>query len=154
MSLLMIIGGSPGSTAGGIKTTTFAVLILSAVSTVKNKQGINAFNRRLEDDATRRALTIFVIYILLAMVSVMAICFVDSFPVREVSFEVFSAMSTVGLSLGITTKLGLFSKVLLSCLMYFGRVGNITMILAFTRIREHPPVSLPLEKISIGDFGL
>jgi trk system potassium uptake protein TrkH len=148
--VLMFIGGSSGSTAGGIKTTTFAVLLMSVKSTFKRKSSLNCFNRRLEDDILGRACTILVTYLSLCVVAIIAISFVDNTPLKETAFEVISAIATVGMTLGITSGLSDFSEVILSALMYFGRVGCLTMVFALSQTHEVVPTQYPLEKISIG----
>lgn len=148
--ILMIIGGSPGSTAGGVKTTTFIVLMLATFSTIKNKSHLNIFKRRLPDDILRKACAIFMIYVITALSAIIIITFIDVFPLKDVFFEVFSAIGTVGMSLGITAKLNAVSKIILSFLMYSGRVGSLTIALAFAESRENVPVQLPVEKITIG----
>lgn len=147
---LMFIGGSSGSTAGGIKTTTFAVLLMSVNATFKKKSSLNCFKRRLEEDILGRACTILITYLSLCVGAAIVICFVDKLPLKETAFEVFSAIGTVGMSLGITTKLSDFSQVIISALMYFGRVGCLTMVFALSQTKEAVPTMYPLEKISIG----
>lgn len=148
--ILMIIGGSPGSTAGGIKTTTFAVLLITVFSTFKHSTYINAFKRRMEDNVLKRCCTILMIYIVLVASAIIAICFIDATPLKDTAFEVASAIGTVGMSTGITPSLSIPSKLIISCLMYFGRVGCLTMIFAFADVKASTPIQLPLEKISIG----
>ncbi len=150
MMTLMIIGGSPGSTAGGIKTTTFAVLFISIGSTFKHSAHINAFRRRLEDGVLKRCCAILIIYITLMISAIMAICCIDNTPLKDTAFEVASAIGTVGISTGITPDLSMWSQFILSGLMYFGRVGCLTMIFAFADVKGTSPIQLPLEKISIG----
>lgn len=150
MMILMVIGGSPGSTAGGIKTTTFAVLMISIFSTFRHSTHINAFHRRLEDGVLKRCCAILMIYIALITSAIMAICFLDNTPLKDTAFEVCSAIGTVGISTGITPQLGMLSQLILSGLMYFGRVGCLTMIFAFADVKGNSPIQLPLEKISIG----
>lgn len=150
MIILMIIGGSPGSTAGGIKTTTFAVLMIAAVSTFKRQPQINVFRRRLEDNILKRCCTILVIYLTLISAAVIAVCLLDSTPLAYTAFEVSSAAATVGMSAGLTPTLSVPSKLIISCLMYFGRVGCLTMLFAFAEQKAATPIQLPVEKISVG----
>ena len=148
--LLMIIGGSPGSTAGGIKTTTFVVLLVGALSNAKQSSEISAFKRRLESDALKKASAITVIYMTTALTAVMIICSIQSFSLTEVMFEVFSALGTVGLSMGITSNLSNVPKILIILLMYGGKVGVLSVAMVLAERKEPAPLSRPLEKIIIG----
>lgn len=148
--ILMIIGGSPGSTAGGIKTTTLVVLIIASISSAKHIQDLTIFKKRLEDNALKRASSITVIYMFTALVSTIVICATQTFSLKEVLFEVFSAAGTVGLSLGITPHLSNLSKLIIIFLMYGGKVGSLSMALVLAEKREIVPLSRPVEKIIIG----
>lgn len=150
MICLMAVGGSTGSTAGGMKTTTAAVLVLSVFTTFKKKKNVECFGRRLEDDITRTASCIFMMYLGLIIASTLVIAAVEGLPILTVMFETTSAVATVGLTLGITTKLSMISKLILAFLMIFGRAGSLTMLLAFSA--DRPPVASkkPLEKIQLG----
>ncbi|MGD9568272.1 MAG: TrkH family potassium uptake protein [Sedimentibacter sp.] len=148
--LLMIIGGSPGSTAGGIKTTTFITLMIAAVSSVRQSSDITIFKRRLETDSLKKASAITVIYISVAFAAIMLISAVQNFSLKEIMFEVFSAIGTVGLSLGITPSLNAFSKVIITILMYCGKVGVLSMAAVLAEKKEPSPLSRPYEKIIIG----
>lgn len=148
--LLMIIGGSPGSTAGGIKTTTLVVLILGAISSSKGTSEISVFKRRLEDNALKRASSIAIIYICTTLLATMLICSTQSFSLKEILFEVYSAAGTVGLSMGITPDLNNLSKILIIILMYGGKVGSLSMALVLAERKEIVPISRPVEKIIIG----
>jgi trk system potassium uptake protein TrkH len=150
MMILMFIGGSSGSTAGGIKTTTFAVLLMSIRATYKKENALNCFKRRLEDDILKRACTILMSYISLCAIATIIISYIDSMPLKETAFDVVSAIATVGMTLGITPDLGPISKLILAALMYFGRVGCLTMVFALSQTHESVPTQYPLEKISIG----
>ena len=146
----MLIGGSTGSTAGGIKTTTVMVLLLSIFTTFKKKKNIEIFGRRLEDDITRTASCIFMMYLTLLVVSTLVISAVEGLPVLTVLFETTSAAATVGLTLGITPGLSMLSKLILAFLMIFGRAGSLTMLLAFSADRVPAASTKPLEKIQMG----
>jgi len=148
--ILMIIGGSPGSTAGGIKTTTLVVLIIASISSAKHITDLTIFKKRLEDNALKRASSITVIYMFTALVSTIVICATQTFSLKEVLFEVFSAAGTVGLSLGITPHLNNLSKLIIIFLMYGGKVGSLSMALVLAEKREIVPLSRPVEKIIIG----
>ena len=150
MTLLMLIGGSPGSTAGGIKTTTFAVIILSAVSVIKRKEEICVCGRRIDNTIIRNALAIATIYFSLFFVGGVAISVLENLPLSDCLYETASAIGTVGLTLGITPKLGIASQIILILLMYLGRVGGLTLIYSAIAIKNQGGAKLPLEKIMIG----
>lgn len=149
-TVLMLIGGSPGSTAGGIKTTTAAVLFLSALAELKNRRSVSVFERRLDDDLLRRAISIIVVYLVMAFTAAAVICHIEDMSLKEVVFEVFAAIGTVGLTMGLTPLLSSVSKVILMVLMLFGRIGGVSMAMAFVRPYIISPVEYPLEKISVG----
>lgn len=150
MVLLMIVGGSPGSTAGGLKTTTLAVLFASVISIFKHKKNVEMFGRRLEESATSLALCVFAMYLVLGSAGAVVISTVEDIPFINALFESASAVATVGLTTGITPQLGILSSVFLMLLMLFGRVGSITMLLAFSNYKNRPQSQKPLEKIQIG----
>lgn len=148
--MLMLIGGSPGSTAGGMKTTTLAVLVSSALSVFRKKEHTNFFGRQIPDDTIRNAATIFLMYIVLFLVGGMVICRTEDIPLMTALFETASAIGTVGLSLGITPDLGLVSHIILICLMFFGRVGGLTLIFATISEKKPNGSKYPQEKITVG----
>ena len=148
--ILMLIGGSPGSTAGGMKTTTLAVLVSSALSVFRKKEHTNFFGRQIPDDTIRNAATIFLMYIVLFLVGGMVISRTDDIPLMTALFETASAIGTVGLSLGITPDLGLVSHIILICLMFFGRVGGLTLIFATISEKKPNGSKYPQEKITVG----
>lgn len=148
--LLMFIGGGSGSTAGGIKVTTAVVMVLTAAATIGRTQGVNIFRRRLEEDVVRRASAIVMYNGFLILVVSMVILAIQPFSFTDVLMETFSAMGTVGLSVGITRQLLPLSKLLLILLMYFGRLGSLTFALVFAQRRIVPPVQQPVEKIVVG----
>ena len=128
--LLMLIGGSPGSTADGMKTTTITVLVSSALSVFRKKEDTHFFKRRISDDTVKSAATIFLLYIGLFIGGGMIISRIENLPLLPSLFETSSAIGTVGLSLGITSQLGIASQFILIILMFFGRVGGLTLIFA------------------------
>lgn len=130
--LLMLAGGSPGSTAGGFKTTTLAVLLLSAFAVFRRQSSAHCFGRRLSETVLRSASAIFLLYLLLFLAGGTLICCMEGIPLMAALFEAASAIGTVGLSLGVTPGLGVPSQLILIFLMYFGRVGGLTMIYAVT----------------------
>lgn len=150
MICLMFIGGSTGSTAGGIKTTTFWVLCVSIIATFRRKKNIEAFGRRMDENITRTASCVFMTYLLLVCAAAVVISALEGLPLLTTLFESVSAMATVGLTLGITPELGMVSKLLLAFLMLCGRVGSITMLLAFSSDKSVTTSRLPLERIQVG----
>lgn len=150
MVCLMFIGGSPGSTAGGIKTTTMTILLLTIWTEFKKRKDVELFKRRVEGEVIRHAACILMFYGSLAFVSSMIICAVEGIGAKEVIFEVVSALCTVGLSLGITAEVGTLSHIILILLMFIGRVGGITILIAFSSRRSAIPSKLPAEKIAVG----
>lgn len=150
MICLMFIGGSTGSTAGGIKTTTFWILCISIFATFRRKKNIEMFGRRMEEGITRTASCVFMTYLLLTAAVGVIISAVEELPLLTALFESVSAMATVGLTLGVTPGLGMVSKLLLAFLMLCGRVGSITMLLAFSSDKRVINSRLPLEKVQVG----
>lgn len=149
--VLMFIGGSPGSTAGGIKTTTMVVILLYVWSTLRNKSGLNIFGRRMDEDSIKKAATVFFINLLLAVVFCLVMAGVEqTFPLSDIFMEVFSAIGTVGITTGITRDITVVSKYMLIFLMYCGRIGSMSFALSFTEKKHSAPVKLPVERITIG----
>ena len=150
MIFLMLIGGSPGSTAGGMKTSTVAVLFLSAITVFSRRNDVQCFRRRISDEAVRNAGAILFMYLVLYMASGIVISRTESLPLLTCLFETGSAVGTVGLTLGITSKLSLLSRIILMILMFLGRVGGLTLIYAALPSGENPNSRMPLEKITVG----
>ena len=148
--ILMFIGGSPGSTAGGIKTTTFVVLIMEAIASARSSQQVTVFKKRLDESVLRQASAIATIYLLAITVSTLAICMLEPFSFKKVLFEVVSAIGTVGLTLGITPMLGAEAKIILMILMFAGRVGGLSFALVIAQKRTNVPINRPTEKIMVG----
>ena len=149
--LLMFIGGSPGSTAGGIKTTTIVVLLIYVWSNLRGARGCNIFERRLEDDAVRKASDVAVISLCMAIIASIAIpYFQPQLVMEDVVFEVFSAIGTVGMSTGITRDLSAASRIVIVLLMYCGRIGSMSFALSFMERKKVAPIKLPEEKVMIG----
>jgi trk system potassium uptake protein TrkH len=150
--LYMVVGGSSGSTAGGSKTTTIAIIFLSLVSSIKNESSINIFGRRLEDNALKRACSVLAINVILALTGTMIVCAVQpELPLKDVLFETFSAIDTVGMTTGITRSFGVVSKITVAFLMFLGRVGSLSFALVFTGSGSSvQSAQNPVEKINIG----
>ena len=148
--LLMLIGGSPGSTAGGLKTTTFAVLILSTIAAARHDTHPQIFKRRLPDDALSQATAIFTIYVVVSLVAVVIVSTLEKCDVTTAAFEVISAIGTVGATKGLTPTLCGASKLIIMGLMFGGRVGGLSLMLSLAEKRENIPLDRPSEKILIG----
>lgn len=148
--ILMLIGGSPGSTAGGMKTTTIAVLFAIAIATFRRREDANFFGRRINGDVLKNAATVFLMYITLSGVGGLIISITEDLPILTCLFEAASAVGTVGLSLGITPGLGMLSRIILISLMFIGRVGGLTLIFAALSGTHHHVSKLPREKITVG----
>lgn len=149
--LLMFIGAGPGSTGGGIKITTFVTIVLAIISYSKNYNDLSIYRRRLEDGAQRKAFCSASSYLTSVLVALLFFVIANpTIPFDSCLFEILSAIGTVGLSLGVTTQIGIFSKLILITLMYCGRLGSIAVAVAIARKRLIPKISFPTEKIVIG----
>lgn len=147
---LMLIGGSSGSTAGGMKTTTLAVCVITLFSVFNKKEGVQAFNRRIPEDIIHSTIVLITMYLGLFLGASIVISYLDHLPMLTASFEVASALATVGLTLGVTPMLSPLSHLILIILMFIGRIGGLTLI--YTMNAHHQPAhsTVPLEKIAIG----
>lgn len=150
MMILMLIGGSPGSTAGGMKTTTVAVLFASAIAVFRRRKETDCFKRRISEDIVNRAAAIMLMYITLFVGGGILISCLEDLPLMYTLYETASAIGTVGLSLGITGELGSVSHIVLILLMFFGRVGGLTLIYAAISGTRASLSKLPQEKITVG----
>lgn len=148
--ILMLIGGSPGSTAGGMKTTTFAVLLANTLAVFRRREHPSFFDRRLSNEVVSQASTILIMYLVLFLTAGLVISRVENLPVLTCLFETASAIGTVGLSLGITPQLSSISRLLLIALMFFGRVGGLTLIFAALSHVQGNSARLPQERITVG----
>lgn len=150
--VLMFIGGSPGSTAGGIKTTTMAVLIFTISSLIKGREDTEICNKRLCKEIVYKAIVIFIISLMLITIVTLVLSFTDpGFTLEQILYEVVSAFGTVGVTLGITTKLSALGKIIIAISMYFGRVGPLTIVLALTnKGGNRVNIKYPEEKILVG----
>lgn len=149
--ILMFIGGSPGSTAGGLKTTTFAVLILTVVSVLNGRDDTEVFGRRFSKESVYKAFTLFV----LAMAIVLGVTMILSVAEPEQQFidllyEASSAIGTAGITTGVTQQIGTLSKFVIMLAMYFGRLGPITVFLALMKKNKKAGIRYPEAKILIG----
>ena len=149
--LLMIIGGSPVGTAGGMKSVTIAVLMCSAVATIKNKRCASVFGRRISQDAIRKAVAVSVTFMVICFTSTVLLSAVSNAPVLDVIYESVSATATVGLSRSFTSELNMLGKLIIIATMYLGRVGPISLAVALgSKNESQNVVSEPTEEISIG----
>ncbi|MEA4965329.1 MAG: potassium transporter TrkG [Oscillospiraceae bacterium] len=148
--LLMFVGGSPGSTAGGIKTVTFAVLVVSTLRCARNESSVVMFRRKIEPDTVRQAGAVASMYLAGVILAVLIICAIEPISLLQALFESVSAIGTVGLSMGVTQTLGTVSRLVLIFLMYAGRIGGLTLALALAEKRNRVPLERPVEKILIG----
>lgn len=149
-TLLMLIGGSPGSTAGGMKTTTIAVLYANAIAVFRRREDPQFFGRRVDASAVKNSATILMMYATLFIGGAMIINIAETIPISHCLYETASAVGTVGLTLGLTPTLGILSRIVLMVLMFFGRVGGLTLIYAALSSMEKIPSRLPEEKIIVG----
>ena len=148
--VLMFIGGNPGSTAGGVKTTTIAVILLSTVAYLQEDNNVTVFKKRIEDKMVRRACAIAFIYFMMIFAASLVISWIEPLNLREVLFEVVSAVATVGLSMNVTATLSAASKVIVIVLMYAGRIGALTFIMLLSKRNKTAILKRPTGKIMIG----
>ena len=148
--VLMFIGGSPVGTAGGIKTVTIAVLILTAISTAKGNQYVTAFRRTIPLITIRKALSVTMISFLMLGVGTILFSVVQPGNFSDLAFEITSAIGTAGLSRGFTSSLNLAGKMIICCYMYLGRVGPISMAIAFSFRGSKVLGILPEERVTVG----
>lgn len=147
---LMLVGGSPGSTAGGMKTTTLAVLVGCAYAVFRKRESTQFFGRRIAQDVVSTALAIFFMYVILSVGGAVALSYIEDLPILTSLFETTSAVATVGLSLGVTPTLHTASKWILIVLMYVGRVGGLTLIYAVLSGAKRQIGKLPMDHITVG----
>jgi len=153
--ILMFIGGSPGSTAGGIKTSTFGILLMTVISVIRGREDTEYFKRRISKDIVYKALAVTVIGLGIVITVTMILSFTErgsGMPFEYYIYETTSGFGTVGLSLGLTQKLTDFGKLLVALTMYAGRVGPLTLVIAFTMKRnsKNNSIRYPEDKILVG----
>lgn len=152
MMILMFIGGAPGSTAGGVKTTTIGLLFFTALASVRGNSDVNAFRHRIDHMAVFRAVTAVLLSICVVAAGTIILSASNPFySFKEIVFEVISAFGTVGLSLGITPTLTPLSKITLALIMFFGRVGVVTIMLSLTLkgLKTNSKIRYPIGRIMI-----
>lgn len=150
MSFLMFIGASPSSSGGGIRTTTFALVIIFILTYARGGKSLKIFHREVHDEDLQKAVVVMLLAIGLVFFAVLIMSLYEPFTLTEILFEVTSAFGTVGLSQGITSELSTLSKILIMLLMFLGRIGLITFILTFRNERKQVNVRYPKERIIIG----
>lgn len=151
MIMLMLIGGSPASTAGGMKTTTAAIIVASMFSVFKRQGNAQAFRRRINPESVRNAAAVMAMYLVLFLLGGLTIAQIEGLPVLNCFYETASAIGTVGLTLGMTPTLHASSKIILILLMYFGRVGALTLIFAaVSNNTKNKLIKYPQENVNVG----
>ena len=148
--ILMFVGASSGSTGGGIKTTTFWILIKAFFGNLRNKEHLNSFNRKIPDSTVGKAIAVFILSLALVIVFMYLLSITEHTTFRDLIFEVVSAFGTVGLSCGITAKLSVPGKFLITILMFLGRVGPLTIILAFAGYHKKVNFKYAEERVMVG----
>jgi len=149
--ILMFIGGSPGSTAGGVKTTTMGVLIFTVISIIKGRSETEIYMRKINKDIVYRAFAITVAGLGIVVMDVLILSMTEKLAnLGEILYEVTSAFGTVGLSLGLTTKLTIIGKMVIILTMYAGRVGPLTIAFALAKNKKSTGIKYPEEKVMVG----
>ena len=148
--MLMFVGGSPGSTAGGIKTTTFVVILIAILSVIRNQKEPVVFKRRISNETIKKALSIFMISLFLLIIVSFTLSVIEDFAFIDILYETSSALGTVGATKGITSELSRASKVIIGLCMYLGRIGPMTMALSFGLRSDDRLIRYPEGFISIG----
>jgi len=148
--ILMLIGGAPGSTAGGMKITTIAVLFFTMIAFFKHEKSPAIFKRRITNEAVTGSVAVFMLDMMITVFGAMAIAKIEHIAFLRTLFESASAVATVGLSMGITTKLSSISKIILILLMYTGRVGGLTLVFAAITRKSTGNRQYPADNIAVG----
>lgn len=148
--ILMLIGGAPGSTAGGMKITTIAILFFTMITVFKREKSPAIFKRRITTEAVYGAIAVFMLDVMLAVFAAMAVSRIEGVGYLKALFETASAVATVGLSMGITPNLTIASKIILIVIMYIGRVGGLTLIFAAITRRSTVNKQYPADNIAVG----
>ncbi|RLC52269.1 MAG: potassium transporter Trk [Candidatus Cloacimonadota bacterium] len=148
--ILMFIGASPGSTGGGIKTTAFAVILISVIVMFKGNRETHIFHRKVSENIIRKVMALIASSVLFLSFMIFLLLLIEPFSFQQTVFEAFSAFGTVGLSMGITAQLSIYGKIIIILLMYLGRVGPLTLIFAISETKTKTSYSYTEEKIAIG----
>ena len=147
---LMVVGGSPGSTAGGVKTTSLAVIVLFAYASFRGREKPTVFGRSISVDTFRKSCGVLFFNINLALIAAILLCAWQPLDPVDAVFETVSAIGTVGMTAGITQSLCPFSAYIIALLMFLGRVGSVSFAVALLAKRSAPPVEYPVEEITVG----
>ncbi len=147
---LMVVGGSPGSTAGGVKTTSLAVIVLYAHASFRGREKPTVFGRSISADTFRKSCGVLFFNINIALIASILLCAWQPLDPLDAVFEAVSAIGTVGMSAGITQSLCGFSSYIIALLMFLGRVGSVSFAVALLEKRSAPPVDYPVEEITVG----
>ena len=149
--ILMFIGGSPTGTAGGIKTVTAAVLVASAIATIKNKDETSMFHRSIPKASVNKSVAVIAVSFAIMSISTILLCFITNADIMDILYETVSATATVGLTRNFTSTLNFWGKLVIIFTMYLGRVGPISLFIALNS-QKHAPnaVKNPTEQISVG----
>ncbi len=147
---LMFTGGSPVGTAGGVKTTTFAIIFLAVISTIRGREDIICFHRRISPKTARKALSVVLISFFVSIAAIIILTLFEPGSAADQIFEVYSALGTVGISRDYTSVIGAAGKILLCFCMYLGRIGPISMVLVFTIRDRQIAAKLPEEHVAVG----
>lgn len=148
--ILMFIGASPGSTGGGIKTTTFGIMVITMWNKIIGKKDIEIYNRRIDEEDVLKAMAITLLAIALVILITIILTITESKPFIDILFETVSAFGTVGLSTGVTPTLSTVGRVLITLTMFAGRVGPLTLAVAFAERERKGIYHYPKEKIMVG----
>lgn len=147
---LMFTGGSPVGTAGGVKTTTLAIILLAVIATIRGREDIICFNRRISPKTARKALSVVLISFFASIVAIITLMLFETGTAADQIFEVYSALGTVGISRDYTSVIGAAGKIILCLCMYLGRIGPISMVLVFTIRDRQIAARLPEEHVAVG----
>ena len=148
--VLMFIGGSPGSTAGGVKTVTVFLSVIAAISVAKGKRSIHFMNRKIDYKNVLQANAILLISFLAVLITLILMCITQQLPFLDLLFETVSAFGTAGMSTGVTSELDTIGKLLMIIMMFFGRIGVLSIALALTEKHKDVNLEYPEEKVMVG----
>ena len=149
--MLMFIGGSPVGTAGGVKTVTFVVVMLAALTAIKNEEEVSLFSRRISKQAISKAVAVITVSFMIMFISTVLLSAVTDAGILDIAYETVSATATVGLTRNLTPNLNIWGKIIIIITMYLGRVGPISLLIAFNIKKEKRNIITdPIEEISIG----
>ena len=150
-SLLMFVGGSPSGTAGGVKTVTVAMVLLTAIAIVRNRRNTEIFGRSISEENVRKGMAVIIVSLSVMLCSIAALCITQNFDFLDILYECVSAIATVGLTRGITDKLNVIGKIIIIITMYIGRIGPISLALFFNTSNSSKNFrKYPKEDIRVG----